>query len=120
MLYNDTSTSQYTYYTIITTANGCTNSGQTLTVRVDSIEPGPVGPITGETPVCQNTTFNGSYSIAPLGSDTTAWYSWNYINGGSGESNSLGGGLAFTTFSVFLDFSATATSGDLIVSAGNY
>lgn len=119
VLSSDTSIAVYTFYDVVTTANGCTNSGETVIVRVDSTTPGPAGTITGVTPVCQN-TFNFSYSIAALDPDTTAWYTWSYT--GLGVTRFSGGPA--TPFpagnSTGLFFSPSASSGDLTVTGTNY
>lgn len=119
VLFSDTSIAVYTSYTIITTANSCSNSGETVIVRVDSIEPGPAGSITGVTPVCQN-TFNFPYFTNALDPDTTAWYTWSYT--GSGAFRFSGGpGTPFAAGNTTgLFFSPSATSGDLTVMGTNY
>lgn len=119
VIFSDTSIAVYTFYDIVTTANGCSNSGETVIVRVDSTTPGPAGTITGVTPVCQN-TFNFPYFTAALDPDTTAWYTWSYT--GTGASRFSGGPA--TPFpasnSTGLFFSPSATSGDLTVTGTNY
>lgn len=119
VLYSDTSVHVYTSYTIITSANGCTNSGETVFVTVDSIPPGPAGVISGIDSVCQNTT-RCLWSIAPISPDTVGWYTWNY-NGLGVSRTSSGPPTPFTSStSTCLFFSATATSGDLFVMGTNY
>ncbi|MGB3947779.1 MAG: hypothetical protein WBM13_07330, partial [Bacteroidia bacterium] len=123
LLFNDTTCWINTYYTIVTTANGCTNSGETVTVRVDRDQPGPASVISGtfgtEDSVCQN-TYNILYSTIPLNTDTTAWYQWWYDGNGANQT-SFGPATPFTAGSATgLYFSSSASSGNLTVRAGNY
>ena len=100
---------QYIHYNYVTTANGCTNSGENVWIRVDVVPPGPSGVITGVTPVCQS-TLDGAYSVAAI--SEAAWYNWAYD----------GTGASFTSGSRFtnINFSGSATSGNVSVSGGNY
>jgi gliding motility-associated-like protein len=119
VLINDTTRYIYTHYNIVTTANNCSNSGETVNVRVDIAAPGYAHSIAGITPVCQNTT-HFPYSTLALNSDTVAWYTWSYTGLGA---NRISGAdptpFAWGNFTS-LYFSATATSGDLTVQGSNY
>lgn len=122
-LFNDTTRYIYTQYTIVTTANGCTNSGETINVRVDMAIPGPADIINGTLgtdSVCQN-TYNALYFTNALHSDTTAWYTWFYTGNGANQT-SFGPAAPFSTGgpNTGLFFSPSASSGDLTVRAGNY
>ncbi len=106
---NTDSSEHYAFYRVTTTSNGCTNSGETVTIRIDSLKPVASGPITGITPVCQG-TMDGAYSIA--GVIHAAWYQWSYT--GTGE------GFTSSTNNTNILFSPTATSGNLFVNAENF
>jgi gliding motility-associated-like protein len=121
---NTDSCEHYAYYKITTTSNGCSNSGEIITIRVDSLKPFAAGTITSLFPVvCQNTT-DSSYSIPSLSSCVSGHavnYLWSYT--GTGAFEFLNGpGASFTTFgsSTNLYFSPTSTSGNLTVKAQNY
>jgi gliding motility-associated-like protein len=126
-LFNDTTRYIYTYYNIVTTANGCSNSGETINVRVDIAIPSPASLISGTAgtdSVCQNTS-NFTYSTTPSSlsfTDTVAWYTWSYDGLGANEAPSFP--LDPTPFTSWLStgiyFSSTATSGNLFVQASNY
>lgn len=119
-LFNDTTKFINTFYTVVTSVNGCTNGGETVTVRVDMAIPGPASTITaGVTPVCQNTT-NCCYATPFTESDTTAWYTWSYDGSGANQTSS-GPPTPFGWSNVTqLYFSASATSGNLTVQRSNY
>ena len=89
--------------------NSCGNgtASPAFPVTVDPL-PGPAGPITGTTQVCQGQA-NVAFSVEPIPDATT--YGWYY----SGTGATISGSGP----SVTVDFSAAATSGDLTVQGLN-
>jgi len=93
-----------------TSSAGCTAAAPTqLNVTVSS-PPAAAGVITGTSSLCAGTT-GVAYSVPPVSNATT--YLWNLPPGASIAS---GAG----TNSITVDFSGTATSGDIVVYGNNF
>jgi hypothetical protein len=88
--------------------NDCTSTSPTVfNVTVNSL-PGAAGAITGTATICQGSSFI-SYSVASIANATG--YSWSY--------NGTGATITGTTESITINFSASATGGDLTVYGTN-
>ncbi len=91
----------------VTATNACgTSAARTLAITVNAL-PAQPGVITGTTPVCQGQT-GVAYTVT---NDPTVTYTWTY-SGAGGTINGTGN-------SITMNFSNTATSGTLSVTATN-
>ena len=91
----------------VTATNACgTSTARTLAITVTAL-PSQPGVITGTTPVCQGQN-NVAYTVT---NDPTVTYTWSY--------SGTGGTINGTNNSVTMNFSNTATSGTLSVTATN-
>jgi hypothetical protein len=89
--------------------NSCGNGPVSPNFPINVISlPGAAGPILGTTPVCQGQN-NAAYSVAPIANATS--YHWSY----SGTGATINGSGS----SVTINFSTTATSGNLTAYGSN-
>ena len=90
-------------------ANGCTTATPTIYTVLVSALPGPAGPITGSTPVCQNQN-NVAYSVAPVLNATG--YVWSLPTGATIATGA-------NTNAITVNYSAVAVSGNINVYGTN-
>uniref|UniRef100_UPI003BF91618 discoidin domain-containing protein n=1 Tax=Rubrolithibacter danxiaensis TaxID=3390805 RepID=UPI003BF91618 len=96
------------YFRRLVTSGGCSNYSNVLTITVGSV-PSSALAITGSNLVCAPSTGQ-AYSISAITGATS--YSWSY----SGTGATITGG---TTRSITVNFSSTATSGNLVVTVNS-